>query len=146
MMRTDPLPGLASRNERASVKRTVLVVDDEPAILRLVRKLLEPFGFTVLAANSAREALTLLDHHHIDALLTDVVMPEMNGAELIEETHRRFAGLPVCCMSGHVKEPHPALDRVPLIQKPFERRLLIETLLKAVEFDQPGGDPSLHPV
>ncbi|MCA1667381.1 MAG: response regulator [Thermomicrobia bacterium] len=61
---------------------TILVVDDEPPILDLLRDLLEDEGHTVLAARNGREALALARAEHPDLVLSDVMMPLMNGVQL----------------------------------------------------------------
>jgi DNA-binding response OmpR family regulator len=96
----------APANERQSLPRgteTVLAVEDEPAILALVRTLLERLGYKVLAAGSAVEALAIAktDGRRIDLLVTDVVMPEMNGPTLAAELTASYPTLKTVFMSGY---------------------------------------------
>ena len=65
---------------------TILVVDDEPAVLILVQWMLEAAGYDVLAACDGRQALALLENQHdaIDLLLTDINMPDMTGFDVME--------------------------------------------------------------
>lgn len=79
-----------------------LVVDDQPAILRVARRLLRKSGFEVLTAGSGEEALPIIraNAERIDFLLTDVMMPEMSGATLAGEFRRLTGGAPVLYMSG----------------------------------------------
>ncbi|MFO8074442.1 MAG: PAS domain S-box protein [Polyangia bacterium] len=85
---------------------TILVVEDETAVRELALKVLERYGYRVLAAADAGEALRLADRHegHIDLLLTDVVMPGGSGPELAESLLERRAGVGVLYMTGHTRE------------------------------------------
>jgi CheY-like chemotaxis protein len=74
----------------------VLVVDDDLCILQVAKAILERSGFRTLCADNGLEALTLLETHEIDVLLTDMVMPGMSGTELILEARKRHPDLPVC--------------------------------------------------
>lgn len=82
---------------------TVLVVDDEPAIRQLVADTLLPLGYTVIEADSGPEALALAHSGNtpIHLLLSDVIMPLMNGRELHLRFNQEFPGLPVLLMSGY---------------------------------------------
>jgi DNA-binding NtrC family response regulator len=99
---------------------TIMVVDDEPATLKISRILLESWGYTVLEARNASEALHLFeqDHSNIRLVLTDVVMPGMSGPELGELLQEAKPGLKVLYMSGY---PNDELMRKHLafLPKPF---------------------------
>jgi len=104
---------------------TVLLVEDEPALLEIVRESLREFGYEVLAANSPGEAILLCETHtkEIHVLLTDVVMPTMNGRDLQQRLERIRPGLRTIFMSGYTADvvAHRGIveARVPFIQKPF---------------------------
>ncbi len=104
---------------------TVLVADDEPDIRSLVLDVLRPLGYQVLVAASGEEALTLSDAYKgpIDLLLTDVVMPGLDGKKMAEELCSRRQGVKVIFMSGYTDDAiahHGILDSgVVLIQKPL---------------------------
>lgn len=104
---------------------TILVVEDEDAVRKLVRVALEGQGYTVLTASNAKEGLAQLLAHSkpIDLLLTDVIMPEASGSELAATLRKTQPDLRVLLMSGYTND---ALDRHglegtadQLIQKPF---------------------------
>jgi PAS domain S-box-containing protein len=82
---------------------TVLVAEDDPGVRRLAERVLSPLGYRVLCAATAEEALAIGETHPepIDLLLTDVVMPGMDGAALAERLVKRRRGLAVIYMSGH---------------------------------------------
>ncbi len=114
-----------TRTEMAKGSETVLVVEDEHAVRSLVRGVLESSGYSVLEARHGPDALSLCGQHKgaINLLLTDVVMPQMNGRELAEHLAPLHARMKVLYMSGYSDGAfgkHRILDpRVPLIKKPF---------------------------
>jgi len=104
---------------------TVLVVEDEPALLTMTRRMLERLGYRVLAAGTPGEAIRLAEEHagEIRLLITDVVMPEMNGPDLAEWLQSLYPGMKILFMSGYtanVVVHRGVLDEgVNFIQKPF---------------------------
>jgi CheY-like chemotaxis protein len=116
--------------ERAAVpgargNETILIVEDEPAILKVTGMMLEKLGYTVLSANTPSEAVELAKEHagEIHLLVTDVVMPEMNGRDLANKLLSLYPNVKRLFMSGYtanVIAHHGVLDEgVRFIQKPF---------------------------
>jgi len=109
---------------------TILVVEDEAAILSLSARVLEQQGYTVLAAGTPGEAIRLAHEHGeaIDLLMTDVVMPEMNGRVLARNLLALYPDLKRLFMSGYTADViahHGVLDHgVHFIQKPFSVQAL----------------------
>lgn len=118
---------------------TLLVVEDEPSILAMIRVMLQRLGYTVLTADSPSEALLIAQNHagHIDLLLTDVIMPEMNGKELAAKIQICCSGLKTLFMSGYtanVISRHGVLDpEMAFIVKPFSTVELSSAIRKAIE-------------
>jgi two-component system cell cycle sensor histidine kinase/response regulator CckA len=118
---------------------TVLLVEDELAILKLTTRMLASQGYTVLAASTPNEALRLAREHatELHLLVTDVVMPEMNGRELAKNLLPLHPGLKCLFMSGYtanVIAHHGVLDEgVHFIQKPFSMRDLAAQVREALE-------------
>jgi len=112
-------------------RETVLLVEDEPAMLRVVKRVLEGQGYTVLSASTPNAALAIGEDRAgaIDLLVTDVVMPEMNGRELANQLLGVNPRMKLLFMSGYtanVIAPHGVLDQaVDFIQKPFHGNDLI---------------------
>lgn len=79
---------------------TILCVDDEERALFLRKAVLQKFGFDVLPASSAREALDILDNNHVDLVLSDLLMPGVPGTELAKEVKGKYPDLPVVIVSG----------------------------------------------
>jgi two-component system cell cycle sensor histidine kinase/response regulator CckA len=105
---------------------TILVVDDDAVVLRLVTQILTIRGYTVLQAGSSPGMMALLEDPDckIGALVTDVVMPGLSGLEVAERLVARRPNLPILFMSGHAGGNARQLDaligpRVAFIQKPF---------------------------
>jgi CheY-like chemotaxis protein len=90
---------------------TILVVDDEPAVVNLVKLILEAAGYRVLAACDGQQALALFDNRSqsIDLLLTDINMPNVSGLQLACGVSETAPGLPVIFMTGCPAES-PLID------------------------------------
>ena len=109
--------------------QTVLVVDDEPVVLRLAARILRQNGYNTLEAETYEKALSLASSTDVQLLLTDSVMPRMSGATLAEHVVTMRPGLRVLYMSGHAEEvlsERIAQDRAEFIQKPFTAQALLE--------------------
>ncbi len=111
-------------------RETILLVEDEPAILQMTTKMLKRHGYSVLAAATPGEALDLARRHagEIHLLVTDVIMPEMNGRELAKQLLSLYPGLKRLFMSGYtanVIAHHGVLEEgIHFIQKPYTTREL----------------------
>ena len=113
---------------------TILLVEDEDGALRATSHSLSRLGYRVIAARDGEEALQLDGESDvaIDLLVTDIVLPHVNGVELANLLLARHAGLPVVFMSGHAAEtlldsPRGS-DSPPFIQKPFSLSQLATTI------------------
>ncbi len=133
--RAEPEPETVTEPVDARMLRgteTVLLVEDEEQILRLGRQILEAKGYTVLAAQTPAQALNIRQEYRgpIQLLVTDVVMPGMNGKQLLTALQQRDPGLKCLYMSGYtanVIAHHGVLDQgVEFLQKPFTIQTLAE--------------------
>ena len=132
------LPRYAGTAERVDVeerqslviggRETVLIVEDEPSILNLCKVVLGKLGYEVVSAGSPKELIHLAEAYtgEIKLVITDVVMPEMNGRELSEKLLSLYPGMKCLFMSGYTADTiarHGVLDDgVNFIQKPFSTR------------------------
>jgi signal transduction histidine kinase len=104
---------------------TILLVEDHEQVRELARAILEQQGYTILAAENGQDALAILVSHEgpVHLLLTDVVMPGMNGRELYEKAARERPGLKVLYLSGYTDSiivHRGLLDKgIQFVQKPF---------------------------
>jgi CheY-like chemotaxis protein len=124
-----PLPTFALPRARAAV---VLVVDDEETVLEMTGRLLRRLGHEVIEASRPEVALRILEAGGISLLITDVVMPEMDGAELCAAARRFQPGLPVLFMSGYdpgLLAPFEAHD---VLHKPFTSERLASAVAAAL--------------
>ncbi|MCG2749299.1 MAG: PAS domain-containing protein [Desulfobulbaceae bacterium] len=118
---------------------TILLVEDEAAILRITRFMLENLGYRVLAASTPKEAIRLAKEHagEINLLLTDVVMPDMNGRDLAKMLISLYPGLKSLFMSGYtsnvIAQQGVLDDGINFIQKPFSRQDLAAKVREALE-------------
>ncbi len=124
---------------------TILVVEDEPAVLKLTVRMLETQGYVVLGTSSPREAISLLMEHQVevDLVLTDVVMPEMNGRDLVRILREMVPRLRHVFMSGYAADvlgDRISLDQEKLIiEKPFDLASLTTTVRAALDRGPGGG-------
>jgi two-component system, cell cycle sensor histidine kinase and response regulator CckA len=125
--------------DASTPNETILLVEDEPAILKVTAMMLERMGYRVLAAESPEEGLQLAGAHagSVDVLMTDVVMPGMNGRELANQLRSRFPELRILFMSGYtanvIAEQSIPGERAGFLQKPFSRQALQEALREVIE-------------
>jgi len=111
-----------------SLGETVLLVEDDGSILKLGKRILEELGYRVLSAASPSEAIKLAEEHadEISLLITDVIMPEMNGRELSEHLQNLYPNLKIIFMSGYTANviAHRGVldDDVFFISKPFSKK------------------------
>jgi two-component system, cell cycle sensor histidine kinase and response regulator CckA len=129
----------AEKTEKLTGTETILLVEDEPSILTLGKMMLEEYGYEVLAANTPQNAIDMAKKHKgdIHLLITDVVMPQMNGKELSQEICRHYPKIKLLFMSGYtanVIAHHGVLDKaVDFIEKPFSLTRLGKTVRKILE-------------
>lgn len=136
-----------SRGPDESDRSTILVVDDDRPVLEVASKALERAGFRVLRGLGGEKALALADEHPdaIDLLLTDVVMPEMNGRELAERLRERLPDLPVLFMSAYTDDEviirGVQVAEVDFLAKPFNLKELVSAVESSLARRGAGGLP-----
>ena len=113
-----------------STPPTVLVVDDEPAIREVVACMLEDEGYAVRQATDGLEALQEIEADEIDLVLSDVMMPGLDGPALVQGLRRRRLAVPVVLMSA--VRTGVELPGVEFLPKPFESEHLLSTVAAAI--------------
>jgi CheY-like chemotaxis protein len=127
------------RTGTAPGTETVLLVEDEEAVRRLVSAVLESQGYHVIAAPDGEEALTLAKRPELefDLLLTDVVMPRLSGPELATRMRAARPDIKVVFMSGYAGETilqrGGLAEDAPFLAKPFTGDELLHTVRQALE-------------
>ena len=123
-VRDEPTPvASAAPAVAGAIGETILVADDQPALLHAASRILRLSGYTTLEAGSGPEALALLMSHDVQLLLTDSLMPGMSGTDLAENAEHLKPGLPVLHMSGYI--PADADQQQSFVQKPFTAEILL---------------------
>ena len=123
---------------------TVLVVEDDDMVRTLAKSILEKRGYRVLSAPTGEAGVELLDRHQgpLDLLLTDIVLPGMNGRDLSERASARFPGVRTLFMSGYTDEVishHGVLQKgIAFIQKPFSVRDLASRIRQMLDQKSPA--------
>jgi CheY-like chemotaxis protein len=117
--------------------QTILVVDDEPAVLAAAARILRANGYATLEAGSYEQAITLAETYQVQLqlLLTDSVMPRMSGDALADRVTGLRPGLPVLYMTGYGQGASPpgSSDRGARIQKPFTAQTLLQAVQEALD-------------
>ena len=136
-------PALQSVAVKAQPARTrssarILVVDDDPLIADSTVDMLEDLGHTVVQANSAKQALEMLDNGKgFDLLMTDQAMPGMTGIELVGIVRRKQPDLPVLLATGYADLPTgPSVEKLARLSKPYLQAQLQEQIDRLLSLHQ----------
>ncbi|WP_213998770.1 sigma 54-interacting transcriptional regulator [Arsukibacterium sp.] len=125
----------------ADPKPRLLLVDDDPSLLRLLTLRLEGEGYQVVSADCAETALTILNKQSFDVVLSDLRMPGLDGMSLFDEIAKRYQGLPVVLMTAHgsIPEAVAATQRgvFGFLTKPLNNAELRDILKQAVHQSVP---------
>jgi PAS domain S-box-containing protein len=120
------LPPIEAIN--SSEEGTILVVDDEPSLVRLASQILTKQGYKVIKANSAEEALDHLKQNSVDLLLSDIIMPDMGGVELANIVQKKYPNIKIQLASGFTSETHLKENEYlgnKILAKPYNKKGLI---------------------
>jgi DNA-binding NtrC family response regulator len=116
----------------------ILVVDDERIVRELTVEILRRSGYAPQGVGSARRALELLEQEEFDLVVSDVVMPEMSGVDLLDELRARRGDLPIVLMTGGSQDPERTANAIrigatSLLYKPFSHEELRTAVARALE-------------
>jgi DNA-binding response OmpR family regulator len=122
----------------------ILVLDDEPSILLMIKKMLEKAGYEVIVASNGKEGMKLFDKEKPDMVITDIIMPEKEGLETIFELRRMHPDLKIIAISGGGRiSPDGYLPGAKLLgaNMVFQKPLVQKEFLAAVAtlLDDPKG-------
>ncbi|MGH9888975.1 MAG: sigma-54-dependent transcriptional regulator, partial [bacterium] len=122
------------------MKPRILIVDDDPGTLASLSRAFALEGYTAVTASSGARGLERLGEEPIDAVLSDVVMPEMDGLAFLEEVRRRAPDVPVILMSGQATVDTAVratrLGALDFVEKPIGLDRLLFTLRNALRLDR----------
>ena len=122
----------------AGLARRVLVVDDDDTVRETLAAQLEDLNLEVLVASSGAEAIALLAQQPVDALVTDLSMPDMNGVTTIEKARALYPDLPCFLLTGYAGERAAlaAGDAFTLVRKPVSAERLVAKIEAVIEARQ----------
>jgi PAS domain S-box-containing protein len=133
------VPAAPAERREAPGRETILLVEDEPQVRSLTRRMLERGGYTVLEAPHGLAALRIADEHgdRVSLVLTDVVMPEMGARDLLERLRIRRPTLPALLMSGYSAEAVTGqgvlVPGTALVSKPFTQAALLRAVRETLD-------------
>ena len=130
--------GVNQSKEVNQMSKKIMVVDDEPDTVDLIKLVLETEGYEVIPAYSGRESLEKLEIEKPAAVLLDIMMPEMDGWEVFKKIREKYEDLPVAMLTVRNQDIDKMLGLHVLkvndyITKPFGRKDLVERVKKLVE-------------
>lgn len=115
-----------------SSTETILVVDDEPDMLSLSYDILTPHGFNIILAENAHKALEILEHETVDLLLSDIIMPDMDGYQLAAIVNEKYPEIKIQLSSGFADDNHAGLVddglQQNLLPKPYSSMALLQRI------------------
>src|SRR5437016_1492525 len=122
---------------------TILVVDDDSAVLRLAAAMLQRHGYSVLEANGGTQGLECFAQHHkeISLILSDIDMPQMTGTEMIRQIRNLHPSVPVMVMTGCSADA-PLPQAVPVLPKPFTSKMLLQGVRECLAQAQLNLNPA----
>jgi PAS domain S-box-containing protein len=110
--------------------RTVLVIDDEDLVRDVVARMVQDLGYAAVTAPDGKTGLELVERHAVDAVLVDLTMPQMSGADVVAALRQRRPGLPVVVCSGYDRDSRGPIQADAYLAKPFRMDALERTLAK----------------
>lgn len=110
--------------------RTVLVIDDEDLVRDVVARMIEDLGYAAVTAADGPSGLDVIDRQQIDAVLVDLTMPRMSGADVIVALRAKKPGLPVVLCTGYDRDRKGPVNADAYLPKPFRIEALEQTLTK----------------
>ncbi len=118
----------------------ILIIDDESQVRTLLKKMLQREGYDVVTASDGHEGVNMFKKDPVDLVLTDIIMPEKEGIEVIQELRQSYPDLPIITMSGGGRNsPESYLSVAKLLganavfEKPVEREKLLSAIKKALK-------------
>ena len=118
-------------------KKRVLVVDDEPAVLNVVARMVERLGYQAVTTLQGKEALRIVEEENIEILLLDVILKDMTIAELVNRAHTFHGPRRIILMSGHFQQLEIRIaGTMPFLQKPFTIDELRDALAQGEPVDR----------
>jgi len=116
---------------------TILVVDDEPALLELMSEILSTQNYQVLCAEGAKQALEIIEVEKVDLMISDIIMPDMNGYALAAIVREKYPAIKIQLVSGFSDEQQVDAADADLfnhrLHKPYDAKTLLETVRRVLQ-------------
>ncbi len=119
--------------------KTILCIDDTPQILSLYKSLFEGHGYKAVLASNGRDGLEFMKHHHVDCVILDYQMPEMDGAAVVRSMREHQAPPPVIIVSGSDLPRELRQQVEAFVEKPMQAEQLLECVDEVT-----GCEPRRH--
>ena len=138
----------STKQSMPTAPAVIVVVDDEQIMLSVMKRVLEGAGYTVLGAEDGEHALSVMQDYHarVDLVVSDVVMPKMDGLDLVAFLHGAYPNLPALLVSGKtqfvVDNRHRMDDDTRFLAKPFTPNEFLDSV-KAILTDDSTADGEL---
>ena len=114
-------------------KKTVLIVDDHRMILKLVSEIIEDAGYAAVIVSSGREALQALQDNEPDVMLLDIVMPDMNGFDVLRELKRSSRCAVIACSFDSANSKRAlSLGAKAFLTKPYDHQELLDAIAELI--------------
>ncbi len=110
----------------------ILIVDDDPDVRLVLRRMLEPDGYEVGEAGHGREALEVIGNRPFDLVITDLIMPEQEGIETIQTFHRRYPEVKIIAISGAYGSDYLRIAKHLGAHEVMQKPLRLEAVLSTV--------------
>jgi len=121
--------------------KQILIIDDEPQIRSMLKKMLEQEGFDIIVASDGKEGMKLFEKDPVDLVITEIIMPEKDGIEVIQALRQDYPDVPIIAMSGGGRNPPDGYLKMAkssgaqaTFEKPIEKKELLNAVKKALEF------------
>ena len=112
--------------------KTILVVDDEPNSLFVTSQILKDQAYNVITAENAKKALDILEHEHVDILISDIIMPEIDGYQLAAMVKEKYPAIKIQLASGFADNRNAGMVdenlQKSLLHKPFNSQILLQRI------------------
>ena len=135
----DTQPAIKSKQTDLSGNEVIMVVDDEESLLSLTAEILRQQGYHIICASNGKQALEILEKEQVDLLLSDVIMPEMDGYQLAQAVKEKFPAIKIQLASGFTDNRHENMVNDTLhenlLYKPYNSQDLLQRIRDL--FDKP---------
>ena len=130
----------AQKDENKANKKRILIIDDERQIRVILKKMLGDKEFDITTASDGNEGMTLFNEKPFDLVITDLIMPQKEGIEVINELRTDYPDVPIIAISGggqnapgHYLEVAKILGANAIFEKPIERKKILNAVKKSLK-------------